>query len=199
MPTFCRHNRLIQNCPICSREESIEPRPVVSSSAPRSGTPREPSSARSPDGERAAGGRRGGRTRARDGVRVHRIARGSEDGYRSSLIPGLKSSAEVERLAAELSFAADRLTLLHSAPPGLYAEVADQDGDVEERTWLAFLIAYLGPTEDEAPFAAIEAARTPWHAEALPTLDGSGARSPVRARAEPGHPHAGGIPRLGSA
>src|SRR5438445_489332 len=34
VPTFCRHNRLIQNCPICAREQSIEARPVVSSSAP---------------------------------------------------------------------------------------------------------------------------------------------------------------------
>ena len=30
MPTFCRHNRLVQNCPICAREQDVEMRPVVS-------------------------------------------------------------------------------------------------------------------------------------------------------------------------
>jgi hypothetical protein len=104
------------------------------------------------------------------GVSVRRDPRGADDGYHSPLVPGLRSSVEAQRLAAELAFAAGRLETLASAPPGLYAEVADRGADLEERTWLAFLIAYLCPLEDDDPFAAIAAARTPWASAELPGL-----------------------------
>jgi hypothetical protein len=88
-------------------------------------------------------------------------------------VPGLRSSLEAERLAEELAFAQRRLDQLEQAPSGLYADVADPAGDLEERTWLAFLIAYLGPLEDtEDPFAAIRAARKPWAEGEPPSLDG---------------------------
>jgi hypothetical protein len=176
LPTFCRHNRLIQNCPICSREQQIELRPVISSSAPRTTQPREkapggPAGARSPAATRPAASS----TRSSSGsrVRVRRLNRGGDDGYRSPLVPGLKSSQEAERLAAELSFAATRLARLEDDPPGLYAEVAAGDYDLEERTWLAFLIAYFGPVEAEDPFSSVRAARTPWAASghAFPSAD----------------------------
>src|SRR5579864_1377836 len=137
MPTFCRHNRLLHNCPICTREQQLEARPVISSSAPRSAQPREPG-AGAPRSRSAA-------ARPAGGVRVRRLARGGDDGYRCSLVPGLKSSADAERLADELAFSAGRLELLETDPPGLFAEVAGAGGDLEERTWLAFLIAYVGP------------------------------------------------------
>jgi hypothetical protein len=59
-------------------------------------------------------------------------------------------------------------------PPGLYAEVSDPAGDLEERTWLAFLIAYLGPIDDgsEDPFSEIARVRTAWAGGAVPELDG---------------------------
>src|SRR5438270_302610 len=153
MPTFCRHNRLLQNCPICSREQDVEMRPVVSS-----GTPASPSRDLSSPG-RASGGsaRTSGRSlrgaSAADG-RVRRLERSADDGYRSPLAPGLRSRADAERLATDLAFAASRLQRLASAPPGLYAEVADAGIDVEERAWLAFLIAYLCPLEGEDTIAA---------------------------------------------
>jgi hypothetical protein len=103
---------------------------------------------------------------------VRRLARGADDGFHSPLAPGLRSSADAERLAEELAFAAERLELLAADPPGLYAEVADAGGDLEERTWLAFLIAYLGPLESEEPFAAIAAARVSWASGEAPELDG---------------------------
>jgi hypothetical protein len=93
-----------------------------------------------------------------------------DDGYRSPLVPGLKSSEEARRLAEELAFAATRLERLATDPPGLYAEVAGT-GDLEERTWLAFLIAYLSPLEQEDPFAAIAAVRRPWRSTEPPSLD----------------------------
>ncbi len=40
--------------------------------------------------------------------------------------------------------------------------MADAGADVEERSWLAFLIAYLGPLEGEEPFAEIDRVRTSW-------------------------------------
>jgi hypothetical protein len=106
-------------------------------------------------------------------VRVHRLARGAEDGYSSPLVPGLRSSAEAERLACELAFAATRLRRLESAPPGLYGEIADPRGDVEERTWLAFLVAYLCPLDAAEPFAALGAARTSWASGDAPRLEGA--------------------------
>jgi hypothetical protein len=137
MPTFCRHNRLVQNCPICSKEQDVDMRPVVSPG----------------------------------GLTVRRLSRAAEDGFRSALVPGLRSGADAQRLAEELAFAATRLERLAADPPGLYAEVADASHPIEERSWLAFLIAYLGPTDDEQPFAGIAQARTTWGSGEPPHLD----------------------------
>ena len=104
-------------------------------------------------------------------MRVSRLARGEDDGYQSPLVPGLKSSSDAERLAEELAFAARRLHVLQDDPPGSYAEVADLAGDLEERTWLAFLIAYISPLNDDEPFAAIGVARTAWASGELPSLE----------------------------
>jgi hypothetical protein len=165
MPTFCRHNRLIQNCPICSREQSIELRPVVSSSAPRTSLPRP--------------GQRAGRSRATatrsgssGGVKVRRLNRSAEDGYHSKLVPGLHSSVDAEHLAEELAFAAASLTRLEQGPPGLYAEVAAPGGEIEERTWLAFLIAYISPLDGDDPFRSVRLALTTWASGEPPALGG---------------------------
>ncbi|MGI8904603.1 MAG: hypothetical protein ACR2IP_13355 [Solirubrobacteraceae bacterium] len=171
MPTFCRHNRLLQNCPICTREQEVELRPVVSSSAPgatsRADAPRDGTPSRSGSPSPSARAGRGSKSLA--GVRVRRLARGIDDGYRSPLVPGLRSSADAQRLAEELAFAAARLSRLATDPPGLYAEIAAA-GDLEERTWLAFLIAYVCPSEGEDPFAAIRRIRTTWASGQPPDL-----------------------------
>jgi len=166
VPTFCRHNHLVQNCPICSKEQSVELRPIVSSSAPRTGQTR-------PSTPRPSGSRPGSSTRssASRGVTVRRVARGTDDGYHSGLVIGLRSSADAGRLAEELAFADHRLKKLEHDPPGLYREVADAGADVEERAWLAFLIAYLCPLEGEDPFAEIERVRTSWASGEMPALD----------------------------
>jgi hypothetical protein len=169
MPTFCRHNRLIQNCPICSREQAIELRPVISSSAPRSAQPR-PAAGPQPPRQRGGSGPRANASSGR--VRVRRLARGAEDGYHSALVPGLKSSVDAERLADEIGFAVHRLSRLKEDPPGLYAEVADPGGEIEERAWLAFQIAYFCPLDGDDPFAGIRAARTDWASGESPRLDG---------------------------
>lgn len=136
-------------------------RPLVSSSTPRVAEPRERPHPASPR-QRAAG---------RPGVRVRRVRNSVDDGYRSPLVPGLKSSQEAARLADEVAFSDHRLRVLAESPPGLYAEVARADGDLEERTWLAFLIAYLAPLEDDDPFRSIASARTSWSSGEPPHLD----------------------------
>jgi len=184
MPTFCRHNRLVQNCPICSREQDVEMRPVVS---PGGQTTRTGGSSGASTGAGTATGstpaRRSGSARAggrsSNGVTVRRLTRGTDDGFHSPLVPGLRSSADAQRLAEELAFSATRLARLAADPPGLYAEVADASRSVEERTWLAFLIAYLGPVEDGDrpvedgdPFAGVREARTDWSSPEPPHLEG---------------------------
>lgn len=149
---------------------------MISSSTPRSTQPRAP---RAPTG-------RGRNPRPPRGVTVHRLRNAVDDGYRSPLVPGLKSSREAERLADELAFAETRLNALGSNPPGLYREVADAAEDIEERTWLAFLIAYLAPLEDDDPFAGIRAVRTSWSSGERPEL--SDARTGPRGAHHPADP-----------
>ena len=186
MPSFCRHNRLIQNCPICAREQAVELRPVVSSG---------PSAAPSPGSRPAAGGRssegtgrRGAgagrpasatRRTARSpgarsgGLRVSHLERGGDDGYSSPLVPGLRSSRDARRLAEELADSLGRLERLRTAPWDLYAEAADPAGELEERTWLCFQMACLGPVEGEDPWALVRAARTSWASGQDPALTGT--------------------------
>ena len=173
MPTFCRHNRLEANCPICSRQA----RP---SAAPARRPVRRPA-------DEAAARRRA--PRVSGDLRLRRIARAADDGYEHGLVPGLRATIEAVRLADELAFAAARLRELDTDPPGLYGEVA-AGGDVEEAAWLAFLIAYLSPLEEGDPFRAIQAARVPWATGELPALDGVAtgprtAHDPARGTATP--------------
>jgi hypothetical protein len=116
---FCRHNRLTSKCPICSRElqENLRSQAPV-----RHVTPRKTGSSSTP--------------RARStGVVTRKLARAADDGYRNPLVPGLKATADAERLAVALTDAAARLE-----PPGPYPVIADEP-DLERATWLAFLIA----------------------------------------------------------
>jgi hypothetical protein len=169
VPTFCRHNRFLANCPICSGDQ-VE---IVSSRrtstarpATRAAPPRTRSSTSSGRGNRSSGA-----------VRVRQVAREQDDGFRSGLIPGVKASVGAERLAEELAFAAARLTLLADEPPGLYGEVtaaaAHSPGSAEreEALWLAFLIAYLCPLDGDDPFAGVRAVRTSWASGELPSLE----------------------------
>jgi hypothetical protein len=168
VPSFCRHGRITENCPICSKAPRTRPGTVSDrSSSPVRRAERKPAAARS--GSSAPSRRRA--PRAGDVV-VRRFARAADDGYENDLVPGLRATEDARRLADELAFAAARLEELSADPPGLYAE-AGAAGDVEEGLWLAFLIAYLSPVEDgEDPFAGIAAARTSWASGELPDLEG---------------------------
>jgi Alpha-glutamyl/putrescinyl thymine pyrophosphorylase clade 3 len=150
MPTFCRHNRFIERCPICSK------------TLPG----REPGEAASPRAKKATAGRArsGGKSTQRrsargESMRIHREGRAEDDGYRSELVPGLRASTDALRLVEEIAFSNGRLLALAADPPGLYAEArALGASDLERATWTCFLIAYLCPLEGEDPFAGIRLA-----------------------------------------
>lgn len=154
VPTFCRHNRFAASCPICSQDH------------PELAEPSSPARPRTRSGGGTATRRRGATS-----MRVRRSERPVADGYTSTLVPGLRATPDARRLADELAFAAGRLVELEEAPSGLYAEIAESPA-ADEALWLAFLTAYLSPTEDDDPFAAIRHARTYWSTGALPDLDG---------------------------
>jgi hypothetical protein len=149
MPTFCRHNRFLERCPICSKTVAdAGARPVGGAGVKR----------------RTAGSVRGGGSSPRSrggGLRVRHEGRAVEDGYASALVPGLRASADAERLASEVAFAAGRLAVLAVAPPGLYGEARVLAGeDLERAVWICFLSAYLCPVEGPDAFAGVREALT---------------------------------------
>ena len=105
MPTFCRHNRFIQNCPICKKD--LEPEAPAPRTRPRSSS--------------GTGARRSASSRGAGSLRVRKEVRAADDGYRNELVPGLKSTADARRLAEELAFSAARLAELATDPPAGYA------------------------------------------------------------------------------
>jgi hypothetical protein len=162
LPSFCRHNRFEDSCPICSKNKKQV-------TAPKRATASSPSRPRKTKGPRPG---RGPRTTAGvTALHVRKLERAPDDGYESELVPGLRSSEDARRLAEALSFSAARLERLANDPPGLYADVANNP-DREEAAWLCFLIAYISPLESATPFSAIEAARVPWATGEVPNLEG---------------------------
>ncbi len=156
MPTFCRHNRFIERCPICSR---TLPGAEAATSAAR----------RRQSARGGAGAARGSTSPAHrhrrllaggKGVRVHRELRAQDDGYRSDLAPGLHSSQDAARLAEEIAFASGRLLGLHAAPPDLFGEIRELavEGELERATWMCFLTVYLSPLQGDDPFAGVRIA-----------------------------------------
>ena len=103
-------------------------------------------------------------------MRVRKMSQAADDGYRNELVPGVKASADAERLAAELAFATARLAELAADPPSLYTQIGAEP-DAEEALWLAFLTAYLSPTAGDDPFDGIRAAHASWASGELPDLD----------------------------
>jgi hypothetical protein len=147
MPTFCRHNRFLERCPICSK--------TLPGNSPNARKPRGAASSRAA----AGGAATHGRSTRRESVRVQREGRAEDDGYRSELVPGLRASADASRLAREIAFSSGRLLALGLAPPDLYGEArALAAGDLELATWMCFLIAYLSPLEGADPFAGVRLA-----------------------------------------
>jgi hypothetical protein len=159
--TFCRHGTQLESCPICHVSVENARREGGQRRAPGRGTQKDPTRAKR---ARAPIAGRGGR------LTIRHETRAADDGFRSALAPGLRSSADAERLADALARSSARLASLAADPPGLYAEVASE-ADAEEASWLALLIVLVGPLEGvEDPFAAIAELRTRWSSGLLPDL-----------------------------
>jgi hypothetical protein len=154
---FCRHNRMTAKCPICSKELEAELR---AKAPPRpAGIRRTPAA---PRARRAATPRSGA-------LVTRKLARAQDDGYRNALVPGLRATADAERLASALMIATERLE-----PPGPYEAVATEP-DREQATWLAFLLALIGPDAPELQEAI--AAAAPRFQEDPPELPEAQART----------------------
>ena len=105
-----------------------------------------------------------------------KLTRAADDGYRNPLVPGLRATADAERLAAALAAAAARLE-----PPGPYPELADEP-DLEEASWLAFLLALAGTDAPELQ-EEVRAARPSWASGETPELPDERARTAAAYRA----------------
>lgn len=130
MPVFCRHNRFEANCPICSREKAA----AAPSAAP---APR----------ARAARSSGTGTARRSSSMRTRQLARAAEDGYRSELVPGVKATADAERLARALAAAAARLEF-----PGPHPELVEEP-ELERATWRAFDLVAGDPAPERTAAA----------------------------------------------
>jgi hypothetical protein len=179
-PTFCRHNRFIQRCPICRQTLPGYAPPREQAKPGRAASPRRRgTTAGTAEGlvSIRGGGARGdalaagAHGRGTD-LRVSRERRAVDDGYRCELVPGLRSSHDAHRLVQEIGFAGGRLLALTAAPPGVYAEARDC-GDVEQATWMCFVTAYLSPLQGTQPFAGVrQALACSWASGAVPDLEG---------------------------
>jgi Alpha-glutamyl/putrescinyl thymine pyrophosphorylase clade 3 len=164
MPTFCRHNRFIERCPICSKM------------LPGAGSPTRPKAARRGSGAVGRPRAESRRRSAQEGLRVTRELRTGDDGYRRELVAGLRSSGDAARLCEEVAFASARLLALSHDPPGLYGEVRElASDDLERTTWACFLLAYMGPLDGPTPFAGVRAALERGPAEGAPRPPASSA------------------------
>lgn len=154
MAMFCRHNRMTAHCPICRAEhESKLPKAppragrVRPNSPPKKATPTT-RSARSP---RASSSR----------LVTRKLARPADDGYRNALVPGMRATADAERLAHALVSATEWL-----APPGPYGSIA-AEADREQAIWQAFLLAIVG-RGDPARQRQLLAGAPSWESGELP-------------------------------
>jgi hypothetical protein len=152
---FCRHNRLTSKCPICARElrEATPVRHVTVRKPGATSTPK--SRAKTAKGSSSSSSRGSGRLITRQ------LAREADDGYRNPLTPGLKATADAERLAIAVTQAHERLD-----PPGPFKAI-DEIPDVEHATWLAFLMA-LAPELYDVLDATRPDFKDAEHLDALP-------------------------------
>ena len=99
-----------------------------------------------------------------------RVARAADDGYRNPLVPGLRATADAERLATALAWADARLEF-----PGPHPAVAEEPVQ-DEAFWLAFLLALVPPGAHEL-HEAIVASRPSWSSAEAPEIPGADPRT----------------------
>ena len=130
MPTFCRHNRFIERCPICSET-------LPGTRLPEAGVERATAAAR-PACLRQ-GAREARRPRGESYASSARVAHRTT-AFAPSSLPGVRASADADRLAEEIAFANGQAAGASERPvPGLYAEArALAEHDLEAAAGSAF-------------------------------------------------------------
>jgi hypothetical protein len=157
--SFCRHNRPLDKCSICSREldqRLREQAPIKYVTVRKPGTTAAPRSQRATSGSARSASAKSSSTNR---VVTRKLARAADDGYRNPLVPGLRATADAERLAGAITAAIARLE-----PPGPHPAIA-QIESLEDATWLAFLIALAPELEP-----VLTEARPAWSAKDLSAL-----------------------------
>jgi hypothetical protein len=137
--SFCRHNRPTNKCPICSKEldqRLREQAPIKYVSV------RKPGATSTPRSRSGAGAKSSTSRSNPNRVVTRKLARAADDGYRNPLVPGLRATADAERLAGALTQAVARLEA-----PGPHPVIASIES-LDDATWLAFLIALAPELED---------------------------------------------------
>ena len=156
MPTFCRHNRFIERCPICSKTlpGCASRRGGATPARPRAGARR---ARRTP----ATARRCAARCAAASAARAPRGARRARTATASELCPGFRPRPDAERLAEEIAFASGRLLAARArAPRGSTARLRELAGERPRAGHLELLPDRLpvARCRTEDPFAGIRAA-----------------------------------------
>ena len=160
--SFCRHNRPTSKCSICSRELDEKLRdqaPIRYVTVRKPGTTSTPRSRTGSGSSSSSGGSSSRGSGGTNRVVTRKLARAADDGYRNPLVPGMKATADAERLAGALTQAVERLQ-----PPGPHPVIADI-ANLDDATWLAFLIA-LAPELEQV----LTEAQPSWTARDLSAL-----------------------------
>ena len=140
--SFCRHNRPTDKCSICSREldqRLREQAPIKYVTVRKPGTTSTPRSQRATSGSTRSASAKSSSTNR---VVTRKLARATDDGYRNPLVPGLRATAAVSAPASRSASAVARLE-----PPGPHPAIAAIE-NLDDATWLAFLIALAPELED---------------------------------------------------
>lgn len=148
VPTFCRHGRFEASCGIC-RSEKAKAEPQARSAAPRGGG----TAARRPASSNPAAPKPRTRT-----VVTGKLSRNVDDGFRSDLLPGVRSSADVMLLAQELTKAEARLAALSSPEAGPWNALTPFLGRRGPAFVVALTVAVASPDEAANSVATAESA-----------------------------------------
>ncbi|MDQ8045284.1 MAG: hypothetical protein REI11_11825 [Patulibacter sp.] len=150
MPTFCRHGRFEASCAICRMEKA--------KSEPAAATPSaKGTAARRPTSSRTASAGPAPRSRS---VATGQLSRNADDGFRSDLLPGLRSTADVMVLAEELTKAEARLSALGGEDAGPWTAVSERVGDPAAAFVASLVVAVASPDEAAGSVATAATALT---------------------------------------
>ena len=154
VPTFCRHNRLEANCPICSRRARAGDHAAAAGGGPSRRAVSTPSKRRPP---RALAG----------DLAVRRMARAADDGYENDPSPacGRRSRPQTSPTSSPSRPRGSKSCNRPARPLRRGRRGARRRGGGLARV----PIAYLSPLESDEPFAEIERARTTGPRVSCPT------------------------------